>query len=327
MQYEAIEVPTDVKEALAEIRPAAPATETRRSRLPLLAAGAALIAASAGAWAYTSGDVQWSVAPQPAAVAAKPAEAAKPALAVVGAALPGAAPAAATVDPSSIIRGVIQSQSEAVIASRMTAGIIAMPYKTGQKFPKGALLASFDCSTIRAQLSAAQAATAAYKKSYDTNVELDAFKAVGRNEVGISKANLGKATAEANAVASQLTGCAVYAPFSGIVVEQIAHAHEVAATGQPLMKIQDAGNLEVQIIVPSNWLTWLKPGAKFEFKVDETGTVLKGSIARLGASVDPVSKTIRVIGQLWGAGGIVLPGMSGSAAFEQAGGNGKPAGA
>jgi membrane fusion protein, multidrug efflux system len=326
MKYEAIEVPTDVKAALADTHPAAPTADAPRSRLPLIAAGVALLAASAGAWAYTSGDVQWSVAPLPAPVAAKPVDVAKPALAVAGAAQPAAAPAVA-VDPSSVIRGVIQSQSEAVIASRMTAGIIAMPYKTGQKFPKGALLASFDCSTIRAQLTAAQAATAAYKKSYDTNVELDAFKAVGRNEVGISKANLGKATAEANAVAAQLGGCAVYAPFSGIVVEQIAHAHEVAATGQPLMKIQDAGNLEVQIIVPSNWLTWLKPGAKFEFKVDETGTVLKGSIARLGASVDPVSKTIRVVGQLWGAGGVVLPGMSGAAQFEEAGSHGKPAGA
>jgi membrane fusion protein, multidrug efflux system len=320
MKYESIEVPTDVKVALADLHPAVPVADKPRSRMPVIAGGLALVAACAGGWAYTRGDVQWSVAP--AAVAEAPVEAPKVKLAVV---TPVAAAAAA--DPSSIIRGVIQSQSEAVIASRMTAGIVSMPYKTGQKFPKGAMLASFDCSTLKAQLSAAQAATAAYKKSYDTNVELDAFQAVGRNEVGISKANLGKATAEANAVSSQLTGCAVYAPFSGIVVEQIAHAHEVAATGQPLMKIQDAGNLEVQIIVPSNWLTWLKPGAKFEFKVDETGTVLKGSIARLGASVDPVSKTIRVIGRLWGAGGVVLPGMSGAAQFEEAGSNGKPAGA
>jgi membrane fusion protein, multidrug efflux system len=317
MQYEPIEIPADVKEALVGTQPAA-----RRNRLPLIAAGVALLAVSAGAWAYSSRDVQWSSAPVPLPVAAKPVEVPKQLAAV---AAPAAAPAA--VDPSSIIRGVIQSQSEAVIASRMTAGITAMPYKVGQKFPKGALLASFDCSTIRAQLTAAQAATAAYKKSYDTNVELDAFQAVGRNEVGISKANLGKATAEANAISTQLTGCAVYAPFSGIVVEQIAHAHEVAATGQPLMKIQDASNLEVQIMVPSNWLNWLKPGAKFEFKVDETGTVLKGSVARFGASVDPVSKTIRVIGQVYGAGGVVLPGMSGSAVFEQAASDGKPAGA
>jgi membrane fusion protein, multidrug efflux system len=312
MLHEKIEWPVGAEEAVTETPAAAP-----RSRKPLMLAGAALVLVAGGALAFGGGDKQWSEAEAP--VVAAPAQVADVAP------KPAAAPAAA--DPSQIIRGVIQSQSEATIASRMTAGIISMPYKVGQKFGRGALLASFDCSTLRAQYAAANAATAAYKKTYDTNVELDMYQAVGKNEVGVSKANLGKASAEASAVASQLNDCAVYAPFSGVVVEQIAHANEVAATGQPLMKIQDASNLEVQIIVPSNWLTWMKPGAKFNFKVDETGQTVSGSIARLGASVDPVSKTIRVIGNLSAGGATVLPGMSGSAQFEGQGQSGKPAGA
>lgn len=310
MLHEKIEWPVESQVAATETPAAGP-----RNRKPLILAGAALVMIAGGAYAFGGNDKQWSEADAP--VSAPVVEAPKSV----------AAPAPVVVDPSSIIRGVIASQSEATIASRMTAGITSMPYKVGQKFGKGALLASFDCSTLRAQYAAANAATAAYKKTYDTNVELDAYQAVGKNEVGVSKANLGKASAEASAVASQLNECAVYAPFSGVVVEQIAHANEVAATGQPLMKIQDASNLEVQIIVPSNWLTWMKPGAKFSFKVDETGQTVSGAIARLGASVDPVSKTIRVVGHLSGAGATVLPGMSGSANFEGQASNGKPAGA
>jgi membrane fusion protein, multidrug efflux system len=308
MLHEKIEWPVDAEAAETETPAAAP-----RNRKPLYFAGAALVMVAGAAYAFSGNDKQWSEAEAPvvAAVADAPKVAAAP----------------AAVDPSQIIRGVIASQSEATIASRMTAGIISMPYKVGQKFGRGALLASFDCSTLRAQYAAANAATMAYKKTYDTNVELDMYQAVGKNEVGVSKANLGKAAAEASAVASQLGDCAVYAPFSGVVVEQIAHANEVAATGQPLMKIQDASNLEVQIIVPSKWLVWMKPGAKFNFKVDETGQTVSGQIARLGASVDPVSKTIRVVGHLSGAGATILPGMSGSANFEGQGQSGKPAGA
>jgi membrane fusion protein, multidrug efflux system len=308
MLHEKIEWPVNAEAAVTETPAAAP-----RNRKPIFVAGAALVMAAGAAFAFSGKDKQWSEAEVPVAAAV---EAPKVA---------AAAPAA--VDPSQIIRGVIASQSEATIASRMTAGITSMPYKVGQKFGRGALLASFDCSTLRAQYAAANAATAAYKKTYDTNVELDMYQAVGKNEVGVSKANLGKASAEAAAVASQLGDCAVYAPFSGVVVEQIAHANEVAATGQPLMKIQDASNLEVQIIVPSKWLVWMKPGAKFNFKVDETGQTVSGQIARLGASVDPVSKTIRVVGHLSGAGATILPGMSGSANFEGQGASGKPAGA
>ncbi len=222
------------------------------------------------------------------------------------------------IDPASLVRGVINPSSESTIASKMTARIIAMPYAEGQSFPAGALLAKFDCSQINAELNAAQAATSAYKKTYDTNVELDQYEAIGKNEVAVSKANLGKANAEAAAVASQLSDCEVHAPFAGKVVEQIAHAREIAASGQPLLKIQSGRDVELELIVPSKWLTWLKPGAAFTFKIDETGNDIRGRVKRFGASVDPVSKTIRVTGTVTGRSGLVLSGMSGTATFDDA---------
>lgn len=221
-------------------------------------------------------------------------------------------------DPASLVRGVINPTSESTIASKMTARIVAMPFGEGQSFPAGALLAKFDCSQIHAQLNAAQAAAAAYKKTYETNVELDQYEAIGKNEVAVSKANLGKATAEAAAVAAQLGDCEVHAPFAGKVVEQIAHAREIAASGQPLLKIQSGRDVEMELIVPSRWLTWLKPGAVFTFKIDETGQDIRGVVKRLGASVDPVSKTIRVTGLVTSRDGLVLPGMSGTATFDDA---------
>jgi membrane fusion protein, multidrug efflux system len=216
----------------------------------------------------------------------------------------------------SLVRGVINPVSESTIASKMTARITAMPFGEGQSFPAGALLARFDCSTIQAQLRAAQAASVAYRKTYDTNVELDQYEAVGKNEVAVSKANLGKAEAEANAVGAQLADCEVRAPFAGKVVEQLARAKEIAASGQPLLKIQSGRDVEMELIVPSNWLTWLQPGATFSFKIDETGNVIRGKVKRFGASVDPVSKTIRVTGLVTQRNGLVLAGMSGTATFD-----------
>jgi RND family efflux transporter MFP subunit len=223
---------------------------------------------------------------------------------------------AAQHDPASNIRGVVRSRLEATISSRITAKITSMPYREGQSFARGALLVAFDCATLKAQLNAANAATSAYRKTHETNVELDTFQAVGRNDVEISKANMDKAGAEAHAISAQMSDCVIHAPFAGVVVEQIGHAHEVAASGQPLMKIQNGGDLEVQLIVPSGWLTWLKPGVPFDFKLDETGETVKGRITQLGAAVDPVSKTLRIAGTLEAASRPVLPGMSGSARFD-----------
>ena len=220
-------------------------------------------------------------------------------------------------DPVLEARGVVQATNEATIASRITARITSMPYKVGSRFGRGAVLARFDCSQTQAQLAAAEAASTAYAKTYETNVELDQYEAIGTNEVAVSKANMNKARAEASAIRASLNDCSVRAPFSGTVVEEIAHQGEVAASGQPMMKIQSGGALEAELIVPSNWLTWLKPGNVFDFTIDETGETVRGTLKRLGASVDPVSKTIRVTGDIPTGEGLVLPGMSGTAVFEK----------
>ncbi len=271
----------------------------------LLGLGIASAATAGAVFGSGQNDAIWPEDKAPALAAAQPAPA-----------LQRAAQPAVPTETADLVRGIINPTSESTIASKMTARIVAMPYGEGQSFPAGALLARFDCSQIHAELNAAQAATAAYKKTYETNVELDEYEAIGKNEVAVSKANLGKATAEAAAVASQLSDCAVHAPFAGKVVEQIAHAREIAASGQPLFKIQSGRDVEMELIVPSKWLTWLKPGASFTFKVDETGNDIRGVVKRFGASVDPVSKTIRVTGVVTSRDGLVLPGMSGTAVFD-----------
>jgi membrane fusion protein, multidrug efflux system len=275
-----------------------------RSRLWLLGGAGVAAAVVAGVALSSGNDVVWSDAGNEA----------RPVVATATA-QPKAAPR--TDDPANLIRGVIKAKSEATIASRLTARITSMPYKVGDSFGAGAPLVRFDCSTIHARLNAARAATAAYQKTYETNVELDQYQAVGKNDVAVSKANLGKASAEANAIGAELRDCGIYAPFSGRVVEKIGNVQEVAASGQPLMKIQSGGALEVDLIVPSNWLTWLRRGADFAFRIDETGESVQGKVTRLGAAVDPVSKTIRITGDIAGATGPVLPGMSGSATFPQ----------
>ena len=250
--------------------------------------------------AKPSDEVVWSDAP---AVAAQPA------------APPPAEPVAAPEAPLTA-HGVVQSEQEAVIASRMTALITALPLDAGQSFGRGSLLASFDCAQMRAQAAAASAAASATRTTYDTNVELDHYKAIGVNEVAVAKANLGKASAEAQAIHAGLNQCEIRAPFAGTVVERIAHAHDTAAPGQPLLRIQGAGDLKVELIIPSAWLGWVKPGTPFRFAIDETGATVDGRVSRLGAAVDPVSKTMRITGSLAVQGG-VLPGMSGAAHFTR----------
>ena len=57
--------------------------------------------------------------------------------------------------------------------------------------------------------------------------------------------------------------CTLNAPFSGRIARLYAEPHAFVSPGKPLMEILDSRRLELQMIVPSRWLTWLKKDLYF----------------------------------------------------------------
>lgn len=214
-------------------------------------------------------------------------------------------------------RGVIRAAGEAMLSSRLAARIVKLSFKEGESFKKGDVLVEFDCERQAAEARAAKAQMQIQAKTVDTNEELDRFSSIGKNDLAISKSQLDKSKAELDALNAQLKDCKIIAPFQGRVVERVARNHEAVSVSQPLLRVADTTQLELDMIVPSAWLQWLDEGTHFEFKVDETGQTVKGQVDRVNAAVDPVSKTIKIVGRFKPSKGQLLPGMSGSARFAQ----------
>jgi membrane fusion protein (multidrug efflux system) len=218
-------------------------------------------------------------------------------------------------------RGLVRAVREATLSAGMVAQIVAMPFSEGAAFKKGDLLVEFNCDRAQAEQRAAQASMQVEQKTVETNRELEHFNSIGKFDLLISVSKMNKAKAELEALNAQLKQCRIVAPFAGRVIENKLHLHESASVSQPLLRIVDTSNLELDVIVPSQWLQWLRPGAKFAFKVDETGAVSNAVVDRLLPSVDPDSKTIKIIGRVAGnAGDKAIPGMSGTASFQKSGG-------
>ena len=226
-------------------------------------------------------------------------------------------PGAATAGSSAPIRGVVRAGAEATLTSRLAARIAAMPRQEGESFRKGEMLVQFECDRPQAELRAAQAQQQVHRRQLEAQTELEKFGATGKTEVDIARAQADKARADVEALQAQLRDCAISAPFAGRVVERLARSHEGVAVSQPLLRIQDTSALELDLIVPSNWLVWLQPGTRFAFRVDETQQTIDAAVHRLGAAVDPVSRTVRIVARFRGDAQRVLPGMSGTAALAQ----------
>jgi RND family efflux transporter MFP subunit len=215
------------------------------------------------------------------------------------------------------IRGVVKPAEQATISTEIVATVAKVGFKEGQSFKKGDILIAFDCRRYEAELASAVAQLREMEINVDTNLFLEKREAGNKQDVEISKARMAKAAAEADALKVRLDQCVIKAPFDGRVAELGIREHEMPAMNKPLIQILAAGEMEIELILPSHWLEWLKPGSEFSFLIDETRRSYKGAVSRIGAAVDTISQTIKVSARFVEMPVDVLPGMSGSARFAQ----------
>jgi membrane fusion protein, multidrug efflux system len=214
------------------------------------------------------------------------------------------------------VRGLIRPLDQAAVATDLAARIAAVRFREGEAFRKGDVLIVFDCERQEAELAAASAQHREMKLALESATYLDQKGAVGRFEVEVARARTDKAAADVAALSARIKLCQISAPFDGRVAELSIHAHEIPTPGKPLIALIDETALEIELIVPSHWLRSIAVGAAFKFSVDELDATFSGKLTRIGAAVDPVSQTVKIIGVFDVKPAKVLPGMSGSAVFE-----------
>lgn len=218
--------------------------------------------------------------------------------------------------PALSARGVLQAKQSADIAADISARILDVPFKAGQRFSKDALLVKFDCAQLQAEQEARLEAQKAAAYKYENAAELLAAGAAGELEVTLAKAESRKAVAESKIANTRLKDCNIFAPYAGRVQAKHVSVYDSPPVNSPLISIIRAGAPEIKLIAPSSWLRWARPGTRFEFTIDETGAAFPGKIIRTGAAVDPVSQTIEFTAVFTKSGPNILAGMSGVAKFK-----------
>lgn len=231
------------------------------------------------------------------------------------AALPAAAPTPVAATKAGFDRQDIRAQllprRFTTIAAEIGAKINRLPIPEGAPFKAGQLLVSFDCSVQSAMLQKAKAEQIAADQTHNSNKRLAELNSVGKLELDVSRANVAKASAEVGAQQAVLSKCSIAAPFSGRVAEQKAREQQYVQPGQALIDIIDDSVLELEFLVPSSWLSWLKIGQVFQVEIDETRKSYPAKFIRIGARVDPVSQSVKVAATIDGKFPELIAGMSG----------------
>ena len=222
----------------------------------------------------------------------------------------------ANATPNATVRGIIRPSAQATISSIVKVRVAEVGFQEGESFQNGNILIEFDCRRQKANLASAEAQRREMLVALESATYLQQRNFGSRQDVEIAKARADRAASEARAIRAEIEHCTIVAPFDGTVAEISVHKHETSIAGKPLMHIVAKHEFNIELIAPSAWLTWLKPGVEFQFQVDETRQSYGGVVERLGAAVDPVSQTVEVYAKFTTPTPDILPGMSGTARFN-----------
>jgi len=197
------------------------------------------------------------------------------------------------------------------LSAELPSKIDRIAVKEGDRFKEGQQLVAFDCVIQRAQVEEAQAILGAAEKSKAVHKRLLELNSAGTLETDKAAADAAVAQAKLNSARAVATKCGITAPFSGRVVEQKARAHQYIQAGQPILDILDDSSLDAEFIVPSGWVRAIKQGTVIQVAVDETRKVYPAKITRVGAKVDAVSHSVKVVAEIKGDYPELIAGMTG----------------
>jgi len=75
-------------------------------------------------------------------------------------------------------------------------------------------------------------------------------------------------------------------------------------------------NLELEFLIPSAWLTWMKKDHWVNIAIDETGRRYRARVTGIGARIEPISQSVKVIAEVSGRHPELIAGMSGSVTVD-----------
>jgi RND family efflux transporter MFP subunit len=209
------------------------------------------------------------------------------------------------------LRAQLTASRYTTLSSEIGAKINLIAFREGNAFTAGQILLAFDCTLLEAQLQKAQAELASAEHTYKANKELLRLNAVGQLELDVSEAALLRNQADANANTALVSKCVIKAPFSGRIADQKVREQQYVQSGQALLEILDDSALELEFLVPSRWLNWMKIGGNLRVTIDETRKTYPARFVRIGARVDPVSQSVKVAASISGRHPELVVGMSG----------------
>jgi RND family efflux transporter MFP subunit len=198
----------------------------------------------------------------------------------------------------------------ATLAAEVGGRVEAVRADLGQAVADGALLATIDERSLAQQAAEAEAWLRQAQLKNERAEALFARRAITQAQLLDAVTSRDVAEARLANARLQLDKARVRAPWAGRVAARHVEVGDFVAPGTPLFELVDSSRLKVRALARSADVRYLEVGREVEVRVDAyTGEVFRARVERLGAELDPASRTLTVEAEIRNPNGQLRPGM------------------
>lgn len=194
------------------------------------------------------------------------------------------------------------------LSARGDATVVEVKVDVGEDVRRGqtlVVLASGAIGGAQSRLAAAEARVQAARASLEREESLVSGGISSRRDVEQARTELATAEGERDAARAELRAAgagdagvggryALVAPFDGTVVARTAVTGRAVSAEDSLVEVADVRTLWAVLEVPEEHARAVRAGQRVTLRVDGSGEVREVRVTRVGASVDPRTRTVRV---------------------------------
>lgn len=219
--------------------------------------------------------------------------------------------------------GTVHARETAVLSAQVVGRIQQILVRAGDSVRAGQTLVVLDDAALRASADQAQAAVKAAQSkeaaaqtgaklaasTLERYRQLQSEKSVSSQEMDevarraeAATASLDAARAQTSAAQAQEHGArtmlgytSLTAPFGGVVTARMADPGTMASPGVPLLQVDRAGTLQLQVAVDESMIATIHQGMKTQIAIDDDSSAeLLGTVAEIVPAADASSHSFLV---------------------------------
>lgn len=186
--------------------------------------------------------------------------------------------------------------SKGVTVSNDAPGVVSrVLFDSGAQVKRGAALVELDASVERAQLESLRARLRLAKQSLERTQKLRVSGVSTEAELDEQESTARGLNADVRALQAQIERKTVRAPFDGKLGIRLVNLGQYLAPGTPITELESTDSVFVDFTLPQHDLHNIVLGRVVRVRDEPTGPLLgEGTITAFDASVDPVTRTLKV---------------------------------